>query len=224
MFGSIAQYMMRRSTLPVLVLNDHAKSCTLEDVSHPLRLLIALDGSPFSEAVLQSLGQFLALFPTTKPHEVHLLRVVADPPALGNFGGEAYAMAMQMQEECQIAEKYLQGIARRLDSEIGNLLVTTSVVERVDPAVAIVQQTLPLATQSGTDSQQPGYDLIAMATHGHSGVKRVMLGSVTEKVFGSTSLPLLIVCPAAEVEKKPVEEKAGKGQEEGVTPAWSGLL
>lgn len=211
MFGSIAQSMMRRSPLPVLVLNEHEKASALEEVSHPLRLLVALDGSPFSEAILPSIGQFLALFPTPTPHEVHLLRVIADPPALGNFGGEAYAMAIQTQEEGRKADEYLQEIVRRLAPEAGRIgfVVTTSVVERVDPALAIVRQTL-LTSEQGSEAQAAGYDLIAMATHGRSGVKRVLLGSVTEKVFGSTPLPLLIVCPVAEGEGEKVGEKIGK--------------
>lgn len=51
-----------------------------------------------------------------------------------------------------------------------------------DPAVQILE----------TCGEQ-GADLIAMTTHGHSGVSRWMLGSVTEKVLRASKVPVLIV-------------------------------
>jgi nucleotide-binding universal stress UspA family protein len=40
------------------------------------------------------------------------------------------------------------------------------------------------------------FDVIAMTTHGHSGVQRWATGSVTGRVLHAASLPLLIVRPA----------------------------
>jgi hypothetical protein len=37
--------------------------------------------------------------------------------------------------------------------------------------------------------------VIALATHGRGGIKRWMMGSVTERILGATRLPLLIVRP-----------------------------
>lgn len=42
-----------------------------------------------------------------------------------------------------------------------------------------------------------GADLIVMASHGRSGIKAVLLGSVTQKVLVHSALPVL-VCPATE--------------------------
>jgi nucleotide-binding universal stress UspA family protein len=41
-------------------------------------------------------------------------------------------------------------------------------------------------------AQQHGCDLIAMATHGYTGVKGMVLGSETHKVLLQTSLPVLV--------------------------------
>ena len=41
-------------------------------------------------------------------------------------------------------------------------------------------------------------DLIAISTHGYSGFKRLMLGSVAEKVIGSTYCPVLLIRPTGE--------------------------
>jgi nucleotide-binding universal stress UspA family protein len=42
-------------------------------------------------------------------------------------------------------------------------------------------------------AEEKNVDLIVMATHGRSGVQRLVLGSVTEKVIRATSCPVLAV-------------------------------
>jgi nucleotide-binding universal stress UspA family protein len=41
-------------------------------------------------------------------------------------------------------------------------------------------------------------DLVAMATHGRSGVARMLLGSVADKVTRGAGVPVLLRRPAAE--------------------------
>jgi len=45
--------------------------------------------------------------------------------------------------------------------------------------------------------ERHGIDLIAMGTHGRSGLERFVLGSVAEKVLRTASVPVLVVPPAA---------------------------
>jgi nucleotide-binding universal stress UspA family protein len=74
-------------------------------------------------------------------------------------------------------------------------VVVEPLMKKGDPAVQILNA-----------CDESGADLIAMTTHGHSGVSRWMLGSVTEKVLRAAHLPLLIVRPAkAPREKQPAE-------------------
>lgn len=44
-------------------------------------------------------------------------------------------------------------------------------------------------------------DLIAICTHGYSGFKRLMIGSVAEKVIVNTSRPVLLIRPGSKVEE-----------------------
>lgn len=41
----------------------------------------------------------------------------------------------------------------------------------------------------------PGYDVIVMGTHGRTGIKQVLLGSVAERVARYSSCPVLLVRP-----------------------------
>jgi nucleotide-binding universal stress UspA family protein len=51
------------------------------------------------------------------------------------------------------------------------------------------------------EAQKLGADLIVMGTHGHSGLRRVIFGSVTEHVLRKASSPVLVVPPARALER-----------------------
>jgi len=42
-------------------------------------------------------------------------------------------------------------------------------------------------------SREQGVDLIVISTHGYGGVKRLLLGSVTDRVIRSCELPVLVI-------------------------------
>jgi nucleotide-binding universal stress UspA family protein len=78
----------------------------------------------------------------------------------------------------------------RLQSELGDLagelerqdIVVTPVAVNGFPAETIIDEAV-----------RRGVDLIVMATHGYSGIKRWALGSVADKVLHATRTPLLLV-------------------------------
>lgn len=53
-----------------------------------------------------------------------------------------------------------------------------------DPASAII-----------AEATKPGYDLLVVGTHGRTGVTKLLLGSVTEKLIRLSSIPVLTVPP-----------------------------
>jgi nucleotide-binding universal stress UspA family protein len=55
-----------------------------------------------------------------------------------------------------------------------------------------VESTYPYEAIINT-AKTKGADLIVMASHGRSGVKAALLGSVTQKVLSHTQLPVLVV-------------------------------
>jgi len=74
----------------------------------------------------------------------------------------------------QFAHRILPGVAVRV------------VVEEGAPQEAIARA-----------AQSEGADVVVMGTHGRSGVSRLMLGSVAERVLRSSAIPVLTVRPAA---------------------------
>ncbi|MBI5368363.1 MAG: universal stress protein [Planctomycetes bacterium] len=135
------------------------------------RILVPLDGSPLSEAILPAVESVAALFGA----EILLLRVVPPAPDLGMEARYADSMVAG---EC---ERYLAEAAGRMTARGRRVSV---LVRTGAPAQGIAEE-----------APRAGADLIAMSTHGRSGVSRWVFGSVTEKVIRLASVPLLLVRP-----------------------------
>jgi nucleotide-binding universal stress UspA family protein len=69
-----------------------------------------------------------------------------------------------------------------------------------------VASVLIAMAETGAGIAQTGvpasYDLVAMATHGRIGLARWALGSITERVFNSITVPLLILRPPDVVQQQ----------------------
>jgi nucleotide-binding universal stress UspA family protein len=138
------------------------------------RLLVPLDGSKTAENVLpyaRWLAKGLNL-------PVELLAVI-DIVAFGSSLDHERTVHLEriLTEQRQAAQRYLETVGRSFEPTQVTFSVQSSTA-----AEMIVEQA---AKDRGT--------LIAMSTHGRSGVRRWLLGSVTEKVFRSTVNPLLVV-------------------------------
>ncbi len=72
-------------------------------------------------------------------------------------------------------------------SDARSLIVQTRVVSEVPPANAILE-----------DARANGADLIALATQGRGGLKRLFLGSVAGKVLRGATTPVLVYRPVGE--------------------------
>jgi nucleotide-binding universal stress UspA family protein len=73
------------------------------------------------------------------------------------------------------------------------------VMKQGDPAAQVLEACAELKA-----------DLIAMTTHGRTGIPRWMMGSVTEKVLRASKVPLLIVRPAKEAASSPRSRRSAQ--------------
>ncbi len=164
-------------------------------------ILVPLDGSALAEQVLPSVRSLASLMPST----IHLLHIVAeadryhllfdDPYGVGEPTITTTAPASQTATAAtswdvlrQNATTYLSQQAERL--EAAGFQAEFEV--RLGDAPEIIAET----------AERIGAKMIAMATHGYSGLRRWALGSVTDKVMHITNTPMLIVRGA--------EKKAGE--------------
>ncbi len=204
--GSVTQKIARLSTIPVLVV--HAENASATEFQHPatrpLRALIALDGSPLAETVLLPAIQVMSALAAEMQGELHLIRIVKRASEYKHRKIATNALEQTQQE----AANYLGTIAKRVSAGIAveyGVKVTWSELVSDDVAATLIN-----AAEVGiAEGPMDGCDMLALATHGRTGLQHWMLGSITERILGNTTLPLLIVRPQ-EVPAT-VHEEATKG-------------
>lgn len=143
------------------------------------QLLVPLDGSMLAEVILPH-AVTLALASSLS---LVLLRSVPLPFALDSVAWSLPPSSVNVEQwdlEANGAGKYLERIATRL-REAG-VEVETEVI-RDEPARAILAYA----------EHHPSVKLVAMSTHGRSGLGRWFYGSVAESVLHACPVPLLLV-------------------------------
>lgn len=178
LLGSVSDEVVRKASAPVLVIHPDRKDKVVgspESIGH---ILVALDGSPLAECALDAVRTLAE----ATDARLTLLHVVPDPAYLGpRITGLRPA---HFEPELDGAVDYLEDVAEGL--RLGGFEVDTLVVHGDNPARAIAKV---------AEAQEA--DVIAVATHGHGGVKRAVLGSVTDGLLKWTKCPLLVARPRA---------------------------
>lgn len=172
--GSVAEAVLQHSPIPVLLVHAAEGHKSPPSFGSLDRIVIPLDGSPFAERALLP-GVALARALGAK---VSLLRVV--PAAQNKVNERRVDLASAAPPEGEAAT-YLAQVADRLR---GHGVIVETIVRFGPPAEAIVKECQ--ANQKG---------LLAMATHGRTGMDRIRLGSVAMQVLTRGKLPTLLVRP-----------------------------
>ncbi len=142
------------------------------------KILVPLDGSELAEAVLpqvRSIAQCTGA-------EIVLLRV-ATAPTYEYATPDAGMMEQVRQQITEEVAEYLGHVARGLKEQ--GFTVTAEVGRG------------PVADTILNCAEGLRVDLIAMSTHGRSGVARWLIGSVADRVVRASPVPVLLVRPAA---------------------------
>ena len=141
------------------------------------KILVCLDGSELAEQILPYAVEQAKKF----GGKVILLQAISSPSSVISGTGPVTGPALQDQikAEDDKATKYLERIASKLQSD--NVEYATA---KGTPGHAIVEY-----------AQDSEVDLIAIATHGHSGIRRAILGSVADYVIRESHLPMLVIKP-----------------------------
>ncbi|MEO8449983.1 MAG: universal stress protein [Gemmatimonadota bacterium] len=177
--GSVADHLVRHVSVPILLLRPRDGADFPPPRLDLRRILVPLDLSGTSEAIL---GPVKALAQVTQAH-LTLLHVVE--PILGTGGRfSPVAIAQQLAARRTDAQEHLDSVADRLRAE--GFRVAARVVVTSGIATTILGRL-----------EDDRYDLVAMATHGAGGGRRLLLGSVTDKVIRGGTKPVLVYRPIA---------------------------
>lgn len=133
------------------------------------RILVPLDGSVTAEAVLPHLRRLLRRHDS----EVILLSVANPPPV--------EAQLAIVEASLSASREYITGVKARLEQQG----VRVKAEARVGPPAGVILDV----------AEQRDVTLIAMATHGRTGLKRALFGSVAEHVLRKSPVPVLAVRP-----------------------------
>ena len=170
LLGSVAEEVVRLAARPVLAVRQDGRISDRFE-----RILVPLDYSASSDAAL-AYGKQLAAADGAELHLLHVLETGAYP--------DFYfpVQATQMFDMPELKAKALANLNDRLQSVEGPEVDADVHVELGHPAQTILDQADSL-----------GADLTVIASHGRTGLERVLLGSVTEAVVRGSKNPVLIV-------------------------------
>jgi nucleotide-binding universal stress UspA family protein len=203
LLGSVAEGVARESPAPTLIVRAEKDAAT--EIALGGAALVPLDGSPLAETAIEPAARLATALANGGSASLYLLFVVQPLPltvtAPLGYGvqGASAAMAHTEMELVKEGDTYLKEVAQRIGAEYANALgvtITYTALYGADVAsdiLAAAEGTLDAAPTS--DPASPRADFIAMATHGRGGLRRWVMGSVTDRVLHATTQPMLIVRP-----------------------------
>jgi len=182
LLGGVAQQVVEYANWPVLVVRAPYKT--------PQRLLVAIDGSEYSQSAME----YLSGFPLLDSSEIHIIHVMPPAPDL-SFTLQSWPPApeiiqppmqidpdeiKQMLVEQEQLGKQLLSRAEALLSDCGNALITS--LRRGDAATEIIDY---IKTND--------IGLVVLGSRGLSPVRSWLLGSVSRKIIHYSDCSVLVV-------------------------------
>jgi nucleotide-binding universal stress UspA family protein len=176
LLGSVTEKVLRGSGNPLLLVRAH-EDARGEGEAVLKSILVPLDGSELAESVLPKAVELAKALKA----EIVLVRVY-ELPAAAYYGSEDYLPNYE-----ELKDQVKLEAADYLD-------------KKIDALKAIGLEKVSWVLLDGSDAneiiryaRESPSALVAMCTHGRSGVKRWVLGSVTEKVVRHSGDPVLVV-------------------------------
>lgn len=184
--GSVTDRVLHTAPNPLLIVRAAADEAAPAEVS---TVLAPLDGSDLAEAALEhavdlavALDAGVTLVRVSPTRDYYRNRLVGPASAAGYSLGTWIQELMRGDEE--EARDFLAGVRRGLAAERPEVnRVETLHLLHDSPAQAIIDQA----------ALQP--TLVAMASHGRSGLGRMVMGSVADRVVRHSSAPVLLIRP-----------------------------
>jgi nucleotide-binding universal stress UspA family protein len=178
--GSVALKVLHGTCAPVLLIKSKAHKTAKVEFK---QILVPLDGSPFSEASIPYVKELVK----GTGGEIILLRV-SEPPVLSADRPPAIKPSWEeyrdilMAETQRHAEAYLEGIRANIVKS-GIKVRSKAILGKASEGILKV-------------AQKEDINLIAMTTHGRTGVSRWVYGSVASRIVEESLQPVMLIRPS----------------------------
>jgi nucleotide-binding universal stress UspA family protein len=167
LMGSVAARVLHRSERNLLLLRS--ESVLFDPGAKPAPIVVPIDFSDHSQRAL-ALARFLSSRYGSPLHLLHMVELVRRPLTPGG-------LSSQLEENPGLRERYLEALRDMLGETGGEVTVADG-----SPAGGILWW-----------REKLGAGLVVMGSRGHSGLERLLVGSVTESVARFCEVPVVVV-------------------------------
>jgi len=170
--GSVSDRVTHYSTVPVFIVRSSEEFALFKPISIN-RLLLTLDGSELAEhsiPVAKTLARRLNI-------PINLVRALYMNYMVPPISEADDVLQELLAHDARLANEYLSTVSAKL------------MAEGIDVSITVEEGTPYEVVQS---IAKPG-DVVVLTSHGRSGIKRWLLGSVAEKLMRSSSVSVLLV-------------------------------
>ncbi|MFB6249304.1 MAG: universal stress protein [Salinibacter sp.] len=171
LLGSVAEEVVRQAPCPVLTVRAHDEQAAAWHVDH---ILTPVD---FSEGADQAIRHARELARTYEA-QITLLHAVEEV-----MYPSAYGLEMADLPGPEVLERVDASLAATAQEQSGQAQVEVESVVGYAPSVILDYQA------------EHDVDLVVIATHGRTGLERLLLGSVTERIVRRSATPVFVVKP-----------------------------
>jgi nucleotide-binding universal stress UspA family protein len=189
LFGSVTQKVLYGTEIPVLLIKSKSP-----EVSGKLnRILVPLDGSPFSEATLPYVEEL-----TKKTNKEILLLHICEPPVVPSYGSQPINPTWKKYRDNMWEE------TERLSTNYLNKKVAILKKKGIKAKSRVIKaQTGDVAKTIMQICKEENIYLMVIATQGRTGVRGWVYGSVANKIVEDSSQPVLLIRPATSISTSP---------------------
>jgi nucleotide-binding universal stress UspA family protein len=139
-----------------------------------MKILLAVDGSPYTRKMLDYLLTHEQLFGPHKDYTLLHVQPGLPPRARAAVGQD-------------IADSYDAEEAQQVLAPVSALLAGHGIAPESSWKVGAVGETIAEFADAG------GFDLLVMGSHGHSALGNLVMGSVSTQVLAHSKVPVLLI-------------------------------
>ena len=139
-----------------------------------MKILLAVDGSAYTQKMLAYLTSHQEMLGTGHEYTIITVQPLLPPRARAALGKD-------------VVEQYYDEESTKILQPVQEFLKSRGVQAQSISKIGPIADTIIHAAQDGK------FDLIAMGTHGHGALGRLVMGSVSSQVLAGCTIPVLLI-------------------------------